>query len=55
MDSFELLTQIQTLKQRVSEYMIEEAMKEAQKIQDADEIAVRNELGISQDIVPQQV
>ncbi len=49
MDSFELAIQIQTLKQRVSEYMIEEAMKEAQKIQDADEIAVRNELGISQD------
>ena len=48
-DSFELAVQIQTLKQRVQEYMIEEAMKEAEKIEQAASIQRHNEIAISQD------
>ncbi len=49
MDSFELSIQIQTLKQRVQEYMIEEAMAEMQKAESAEAIAKHNEIAISKD------
>ena len=49
LDSFELAIEVQTLKQRVSEYMIEEAMKQSEKIEKAAAIAAHNELAISED------
>ena len=40
-ESFELAVQIHTLKQQVSEYVVEEALKEEQKLMDSDELAQR--------------
>ena len=43
-ESFELACQLHTLKQQVSEYMLEEAMKAQQKIDESEEIELRAEL-----------
>ncbi len=49
LDSFETAIQIQQLKQRVNEYMIEEALKESEKIEHQQAIALHNELAINPD------
>jgi hypothetical protein len=44
MESFELACQLHTLKQRVAEYMIEEAMKAQQRMDETEEIDARSDL-----------
>ena len=44
LESFELACQLHTLKQQVQEYVIEEAMKEQEKIDQAEEIDARDAL-----------
>tara|TARA_B100001778_G_scaffold219961_1_gene182329 strand:- start:720 stop:1535 length:816 start_codon:yes stop_codon:yes gene_type:complete len=48
-DSFELAIQIQTLKQQVQEYMIEEAMKQQERIDEAAGIDAHNAMMIDTD------
>ncbi|MFZ8903647.1 MAG: hypothetical protein ACO20I_06915 [bacterium] len=40
-ESFELAVQIHTLKQQIAEYLVEEALKEEQKLMGSDELAQR--------------
>ena len=49
LESFELACQLHTLKQQVQEYIIEEAMKEQEKICQGDEIDARNALVLDPD------
>ena len=49
MESFELACQLHTLKQQVAEYMIEEALKEQQRIDESEEIDARADLILNPD------
>ena len=44
MESFELACQLHTLKQHIAEYMIEEAMKEQERMDNTEEIDARSDL-----------
>ena len=44
LESFELACQLHTLKQQVTEYMIEEALKEQERLDDSEEIDARADL-----------
>ena len=49
MESFELACQLHTLKQQVAEYMIEEALKQQERIDQSEEIDSRAELLLNPD------
>ena len=49
MESFELACQLHTLKQQVAEYMIEEALKEQQRVDESEEIDARADLILNPD------
>ena len=49
MESFELACQLHTLKQQVAEYMIEEALKEQQRMDESEEIDARADLILNPD------